>query len=97
MKIIEVETQPMDGRRLTSHAYFFPKNESVLENLANRRSRPSAEYKALLLEYLHSQGITGVKPVWSQRCGCSCGCSPGFRINGLDNYFKDFFFTVAND
>ena len=97
MRITDVSKQPMDGRRLTSHAYFFPKDESIVENLANRRSRPTAEYKDLLLEYLHKEGITGVKPVWSQRCGCKCGCSPGFRINGLDNYFKDFFFEVAAD
>lgn len=94
MKIIDVQKQPIDGRRLVSHAYFFPAKETVVENLQNRRNRPSAEYKDLLLELLHKEGVTGAKPVWSQRCGCKCGCSPGFRINGLDNYFKDFFITV---
>ena len=94
MKITNHKTQTIDSNRRTSHAYFFHK-ESVIENLENRRNRPVQEYKELLLDLLYKEGITNVKPVWSQRCGCKCGCSPGFRLNGLDNYYKDFFIDVA--
>lgn len=83
-----------DPKRLTCHAYFFHDKESITENLVNRRRRPYNEYKDLLLELLHKEGITGVKPQWRQRCGCSCGCSPGFVLQGLNNYYKDFYIDV---
>ena len=95
MKVSSYKTVNIsEPKRRYCHAYLFPKNESVVQNLMNRRARPIQEYKQLLLDVLCKEGITGVKPVWSQKCGCSCGCSPGFRLNGLCNFHKDFFIDV---
>lgn len=95
MKVTKVTKQSIqDPKRVTSHAYFFPKKESVMENLANRRSRPYEEYRDLLKDVLYNEGLVGVKAVWRQRCGCSCGCSPGFVLQGVNNYYKDFFIEV---
>jgi hypothetical protein len=54
--------------------------ESVFENLDNRFGRPVKEYRAAVLEALTSIGITDHKLAWSQKAGCSCGCSPGFIL-----------------
>jgi hypothetical protein len=95
MKVTSYKTMPIQGRRKAAHAYFFLTGESILENLKNRRSRPSKEFRKLLWEVLEKEGYTKHEVgsvVWSQKCGCSCGCSPGFRINGL--YGKDYFIDV---
>lgn len=89
MKILEVTTQPIANyhNRSTPHCYIFPKQESIVENLMNRRSRPYTEWKKLIPQILKKAGLSkeeikSIKPSWSQKCGCSCGCSPGFRLNG---------------
>jgi len=95
MKIKNVKKYTIsEPKRTTSHAYFFHDKESIADNFVNRRQRPYEVYKYLLLELLHKEGITGVKPQWRQRCGCSCGCSPGFVLQGLNNFHKDFFIDV---
>ena len=94
MKITNVKVLkiPVGSRQKTAHCYFFLTGESILENLQNRRKRPNKEFKALLpkvfektdFESLWNEGH--IKANWSQKCGCSCGCSPGFRLNGLYGY-----------
>lgn len=94
MNISQVKVLKIDAmsRQKTGHCYFFLTGESILENLMNRRSRPHKEFKALLpkvfkgtqFESLWNEGH--IKASWSQKCGCSCGCSPGFRLNGLYGY-----------
>ena len=29
-----------------------------------------------------------IRPIWSQKCGCPCGCSPGFDLHELDEAGK---------
>jgi hypothetical protein len=87
---------PIQTRRKTGHAYFFLTGESIMENLKNRRNRPQKEFRKLLNEVLF--GELGCTPhqigriTWSQYCGCSCACSPGFRIEGF--YGRDIFIDV---
>jgi hypothetical protein len=96
MKVTHVKMLRIQTKRQTGHAYFFIKNESIMENLQNRRSRPQKEYRKLLKEVLFGQ--LECKPhqigriTWSQYCGCSCACSPGFRIEGF--YGRDIFIDV---
>lgn len=56
-------------------------DETILDNLANRKRRPYNVYKTLI----HSSGLKSVidisKLSWSQTAGCSCPCSPGFILN----------------
>lgn len=56
-------------------------DESIMDNLANRKRRPYNVYKTLI----HSSNVKNVldlsKLSWSQTAGCSCPCSPGFVLN----------------
>jgi len=56
-------------------------DETIMDNLANRKRRPYNIYKTLI----HSSDIASVldlsKLSWSQKAGCSCPCSPGFILN----------------
>lgn len=66
--------------------YVWPKGESVLENLQNRRSRPIRTYRQALLPALAIETGIPMKELdpslkWSQKAGCKCGCSPGFILN----------------
>lgn len=69
--------------------YFFV-DETILENLQNRRSRPYNEYRKLIPQVLKKANKQqdkelpkfpeNTKACWSQKAGCSCGCSPGFIL-----------------
>lgn len=94
MKITNVKVLKIDAmsRQKTGHCYFFLTGESILENLQNRRMRPVKEFRKSLpevfaktqFENLWNEGH--IKANWSQYCGCSCGCSSGFRLTGLYGY-----------
>jgi hypothetical protein len=73
------------GRRARSERskiFIFPEGETVLQNLANRRHRPSTAYKKEVIpQILEKAGLPAdTKVSWSQKAGCSCGCSPGFLL-----------------
>jgi hypothetical protein len=81
--------------------YFFPEGESLLQNLQNRRTRPSAEYRKVLSEALQIAGMSKEDSdrvtrlcSWAQKAGCSCGCSPGFIDQIGKLYGKSVFITV---
>jgi len=79
-------------------------DETVMDNLANRKRRPYNVYKTLI----HSSDLASVLDLgelrWSQRAGCACGCSPGFILNkqtithkgGADIYYFDIWVTLEN-
>lgn len=58
----------------------------VLEDLRDRFRRPYVAWRPLVLDVLKSLGYEDLKLRWSQRAGCSCGCSPGFIIEGGARY-----------
>jgi hypothetical protein len=61
--------------------------ESVIENLINRRKRPTALYRTAAFRALAQLGhvdIADVKLYWSRTAGCSCGCSPAFILTDLE-------------
>ena len=105
MKVTKVDVRMnKESRSSRTRIYFFVK-ESILDNLKNRFSRPSKAYKTLLpevlkqLPYLAEGDVEKMikKTVWSQRAGCSCGCSPGFVINGGWSYGREIFVDVEGD
>lgn len=78
-------------------------DETVFDNLANRKRRPYNVYKTLI----HSSGIASVLDLselrWSQKAGCSCPCSPGFVLSrqaiecdGAWTSFFDIWVTLEN-
>ena len=71
------------------------KKETIIDNLMNRRNRPHKEYKTHLATVLNKSDIpvSFIKHAqWSQKAGCSCGCSPGFIIKG--HVGKEIFVTL---
>ena len=86
--------------------YIFVDNETILENLMNRRNRPYKWYKENVLpkaleqlkktDPVSYELIKDAKWSWSQSCGCSmCPCSPGF-ISDTKNYsnHRTLFITI---
>jgi hypothetical protein len=64
-----------------TRVYFWPKGETILDQLFTRRHRPYEEWRKLLPEVFDQLELdyTG-KSRWSQRAGCTCPCSPGFVL-----------------
>lgn len=80
--------------------YIWVKGETLLENLHNRHSRPVKFYKTQVLPKLFEELNVNPKTVnarWSQKAGCSCGCSPGFIVDGYipDCHNQDIHVDVA--
>lgn len=85
-----------ESRRKKSISYIFLPRENVLENLMNRRNRPTTLYKKILLQLVEKTNIKIDKPKWEQKAGCGCGCSPGFLFN-VDNgktYSEEWYVTI---
>lgn len=67
------------GRKMRIH--LFPQNETIIENLQNRRNRDRSLWRKISLLTLHNLNLSNVKLTFSQKAGCFCGCSPGFIAN----------------
>lgn len=69
-----------------TRVYIDPAGETILQNLMHGRwNRPVKAYKPIALKALKRIGLDGHNVHWSQRAGCSCGCSPGFVLRTKDN------------
>lgn len=64
--------------------YVWPRGESIMENLMNRKQREHTVYKKEVIPgVLEAMGLPAdTKVRWSQYAGCSCPCSPGFIVDG---------------
>ena len=102
LEVVEVTTRTRswnpsrrdsDSPHGRSRAYVFLQDENLTENLVNRRSRPYNTWRPLVEEALTDLGLTFRSLRWSQRCGCSCPCSPGFLIDGPDRG-RDYYLTI---
>jgi len=85
-------------KRIRTHRsilYFHIEKESILQNLSERHNRPYQEYRKVIPEILKQLNIDSEKVTykWSQKAGCSCPCSPGFIVRGLDET-SDIFVTI---
>jgi hypothetical protein len=67
----------------TARLYISPEGENLLGNLMNRRCRPVELYRTVLPEIFEKFNIHPSSVRWSQKAGCSCGCSPGFILHGV--------------
>ena len=86
MQIVGTKQVGHEVRRLDSRSktriYIWPKGESILDNLANRRERPAKLWKPFAEKAARAAGVDFEKIGWSQNAGCKCGCSPGFVVKG---------------
>lgn len=70
-------------------------NESVIDHLNNRRSRPWRELKPIVAEALRDAGVPFEKLSWNRYAGCSmCPCSGGFMVIG--NTGRDIWVNVTS-
>lgn len=69
-------------RNRATRLYVWIKDETIWENLQNRRVRPYTVWRKeivpTVLQALELPADTKVR--WSRKAGCSCGCSPGFIL-----------------
>lgn len=80
---VTIYTRHYSDRDYTSapRLYVDVENETVLDNLANRKRRPYNVYKKMIRATALDQIFDLTKLSWSQKAGCSCPCSPGFILN----------------
>jgi hypothetical protein len=77
-------------RNSKSHLSVSMLGESVWDNLMNRRNRPTKIWKMVAETALASLGMEEelfAKMYWSQKAGCSCGCSPAFIMPNVFGYY----------
>lgn len=103
IKILEnktIETALKDQhRRAKPRVYFFTEGESVRDYLLNRHNRPQKFYRTFIPEILKQHGLAAdTKAVWSQKAGCSCGCSPAFilQVEPEKFFFKNIYVTIGD-
>jgi hypothetical protein len=85
-----------DERGNKVRVYVSVRGESVLDNFADRYSRPTKVYRKFLPAALAAAGIDrDAKAVWNQRAGCSCGCSPAFVVDARTGF--DIWITLVGD
>lgn len=98
---IEVRDRTFEYRRAKefyahTRVYFGHEGENVLENFGNRACRPRDLYKTYLPDVAEALGLPRTtKFRWSQKAGCSCGCSPGFICN--EDSKRDVWVTLSAD
>ena len=100
-KEIEVKKRLQSGRMANKpRIYVFPKGETILQHLENRRDRPYTAYRKEVIPTVLAQlGLPEDTRVrWSQRAGCTmCPCSPGFIVEGYPRGLsrEDVYVTVS--
>ena len=73
-------------------------DESLIENLENRRNRPVKVYRDIVKQALAQADVDVKNVLWSQYAGCTCACSPGFILttNGPKNYAGKDEYAMTN-
>lgn len=98
VKIIEATARKKEKYGSKPRIYIFLSGETIWENLDARWDRPYREYRKLLPEIYGLFNIPAdAKASWSQKAGCSCGCSPGFILDGYYYSENDMFVTIKVD
>lgn len=81
IEVIERKVAWTKEYRAKPRIYFRHDGENVMENLLMRTSRPQKIYQEFLGVVRQAVGFDfDTKIYWSQKAGCSCGCSPGFVV-----------------
>jgi len=79
-----------------SRFYVQPVNETIMDNLINRRNRPISEYRAFAKDFIAQVFDVQHTLRWSQKAGCSmCPCSPGFIVDGIQ-YGYDYNIDIVS-
>lgn len=91
-----IEIKQID-KPIKTRVYVSEVNETILENLTNRSSRPHVEYKKEITQKLIKLGrIKSSSDLgWSRTAGCSCGCSSGFILKN-STYGEEIYIELEN-
>jgi len=101
---MEVDTRDPEKPGQLARIYFFIGEFNVMKDLKTRFNQPHQEFRYLLPWVLKAAGHEGTwdeinrlvaKFRWSQKAGCSCGCSPGFIAPR--GWSKDIFVTLGEE
>ncbi len=99
MQIVNTKTSAHRIRRLDSRSktriFVWPQGENIMDNLENRRQRPAKLWKPFAVAAAAAAGIKFESIGWSQKAGCSCGCSPGFVVKGQHRPGFDIHVDIA--
>ena len=91
-----VRTRAWNEKADKGRIYVSIEDETILENLQNRRNRPIKLWRAYATAALAELGYTDIPLSWSQYAGCSmCPCSPGFISSAASLRRKDIYVNVA--
>jgi hypothetical protein len=83
IRVLKAKAYHVNKRDRIGKLHFWFKGETVIDHLTNRFKEPHREVKMMLPAILAQAGVAGLeKASWSQKCGCLCGCSPGFKLYG---------------
>lgn len=79
------------GRNVKARIHVYPQGDNTWRALTERHNHPYEAYKAepgMIESALVALGLdpATAKVRWSQKAGCSCGCSPAFIVHGPDSY-----------
>jgi len=86
-----------EPQKYKNKLYVWVADETIIDNLLNRRSRPYQVYKKevipMVMEKIkkkypdYYEQLKDAKWSWNKNCGCSmCPCSPGF-VSDISGYF----------
>jgi len=91
----QVRTRSWNERADKGRIYVSIADETILENLQNRRNRPIKVWRAYATAALAELGYENIQLSWNRNAGCSmCPCSPGFVTTSAALRRKDVYVTV---
>ena len=96
---MEITKRRHTSRYSRTRVFIHHSEESLAENLMNRRDRPQALYrKQILPKVIQELNLPeGTKAKWSQYAGCSCPCSPGFILSNDGLYKTDIHVSLKGE
>lgn len=106
IKIKKLDYSTTENRRQMAcikncRLHIFHSGETILENLMDRHNRPFNLYKKVVvpvvLAELKKMNVAPRDFSWSQKAGCSCGCSPGFRFSVMGASYDIYVDVTAAD
>ena len=92
--VIEFRRRGLRESAELGRIYVSVSEESIAENLMNRRNRPVDEYRKIVKAAFAEVGVEDTRFGWSQNAGCSCACSPGFISKASELRYHDVYVTV---
>jgi len=95
MQITRISVRVKDRESSNIRLYLVPDEESLFDNFVQGRlTRPYQEFrKSGLLDKTMKEiiGYPSGHAKWSQKAGCSCGCSPGFIVEKSAHLPTDYY------